>query len=67
MPRHSRKVKGKRQTYFTTPPTCPASGAWTNTATFTYEDGSSDQPRRHDTLHEVLRGRGAALSDRCRL
>jgi len=42
VPRHSRKVKGKRQTYFTTPATCPASGAWTNTATFSYEDGSSD-------------------------
>ena len=29
--------------YFTTPPTCPPSGAWTNTVTFSYRDGSSDQ------------------------
>ena len=24
-----------------TPPTCPPSGVWTTTATFTYRDGSS--------------------------
>jgi hypothetical protein len=42
VPSHSRKLNGKRQNYFTTPPACPASGAWTNTATFSYEDGSSD-------------------------
>ncbi len=43
VPRHSRKVKGKRQTYFTTPATCPPAGVWTNTATFSYEDGTSDR------------------------
>jgi hypothetical protein len=43
VPPHSRKAKGKRQAYFTTPKACPTTGVWTNTATFTYVDGSSDQ------------------------
>jgi hypothetical protein len=43
VPAHTRRVHGKRRTYFTTPPTCPASGSWTNTAIFSYRDGSSDQ------------------------
>jgi hypothetical protein len=30
-----------RRDYVTTPRECPASGAWTNTATFTYRDGVS--------------------------
>ena len=43
VPPHSRKVRRKRQTYFTTPRTCPPSGVWTNTVTFSYKDGTSDQ------------------------
>jgi hypothetical protein len=43
VPPHSRKRGKKRRAYFTTPPSCPASGAWTTTVTFTYRDGSSDQ------------------------
>jgi hypothetical protein len=30
---------GKRRHYLTTPPACPASGAWTNRVTFTFRDG----------------------------
>jgi hypothetical protein len=43
VPPHSRKRGGKRRTYFTTPPSCPATGAWTTTVIFSYRDGSSDQ------------------------
>jgi hypothetical protein len=44
VPRHVRKQRGgKRKAYFTTPPSCPPSGAWTTTVTFSYRDGSSDQ------------------------
>jgi hypothetical protein len=43
VPAHTRKVRGKRRAYFTTPPACPASGSWTTTFTFSYEDGSTDQ------------------------
>jgi hypothetical protein len=38
---HNRRAAGRRRSYFRTPPTCPASGVWTTTATFTYTDGSS--------------------------
>lgn len=38
---HNRRVAGRRHSYFRTPPTCPASGVWTTTATFTYVDASS--------------------------
>jgi hypothetical protein len=41
--RHSRKVGRKRHTYMRTPPTCPASGQWVTSTTFTYTDGSSQQ------------------------
>ena len=43
LPRHVRKVHGKRKAYMRTPPTCPPSGLWTNTAIFTYRDGSTEQ------------------------
>jgi hypothetical protein len=43
LPRHFRKLHGKRKAYMRTPPTCPASGIWTTTAVFTYKDGSTDQ------------------------
>ena len=43
VPPHARKQGRKRRVYFTTPPSCPAGGAWTTTVTFSYRDGSSDQ------------------------
>jgi hypothetical protein len=43
VPKHARKQGGKRRVYFRTPPTCPASGTWTNTVVFSYRDGTSDQ------------------------
>jgi hypothetical protein len=43
LPRHFRKVNGKRRAYLRTPATCPPSGVWTTTAIFTYRDGSKDQ------------------------
>jgi hypothetical protein len=43
LPRHYRKRGGKRKAYMRTPSTCPPSGGWTTTATFTYRDGSSQQ------------------------
>ena len=43
LPRHFRRIKGKRRAYLRTPPTCPPTGAWTTTATFSYRDGSSQQ------------------------
>jgi hypothetical protein len=43
VPKHVRKRGGKRSAYFTTPPTCPTSGAWTTTFVFSYRDGTSDQ------------------------
>jgi hypothetical protein len=43
VPPHSSKHGKRRSTFFTTPPSCPASGSWTTTVTFSYRDGSSDQ------------------------
>lgn len=43
IPRHFRRYRGKRKAYLRTPPACPATGAWTTTATFTYRDGSSQR------------------------
>jgi hypothetical protein len=43
LPRHVRKVHGKRRAYMRTPSTCPPSGVWTTTAIFTYRDGSTEQ------------------------
>ena len=39
---HTRRSHGRRLSYFTTPRTCPPAGAWVNTVTFSYKDGSSD-------------------------
>jgi hypothetical protein len=49
LPRHSRKLRGKRRTYFRTPPTCPPTGLWTTTTIFTYRDGSTE-PHSATTL-----------------
>jgi hypothetical protein len=43
VPVHARKRGKKRRVYFTTPPSCPASGSWTNTVVLSYRDGTSDQ------------------------
>jgi hypothetical protein len=43
IPPHVRKRGKKRRVYMRTPRTCPASGVWATTATFTYRDGSSQQ------------------------
>jgi hypothetical protein len=43
LPKHFRRRGGKRRAYVRTPPSCPPSGVWTTTATFTYRDGSSQQ------------------------
>jgi hypothetical protein len=43
VPRHVRGRLGRRKTYFRTPRACPASRAWTTTATYSYRDGSSQQ------------------------
>jgi hypothetical protein len=43
LPRHFRKVRGKRRAYMRTPSTCPPNGLWTTTAIFTYRDGSTEQ------------------------
>jgi hypothetical protein len=43
IPRHFRKRAGKRRAYLRTPPTCPATGAWTTTVVFFYRDGSNQE------------------------
>ena len=43
VPPHSRKRGKRRRTYFRTPGSCPASGAWTTTVVFSYRDGTSDR------------------------
>jgi hypothetical protein len=43
VPPHVRKKGKKRRAYFTTPPSCPATGIWTTTFVFSYRDGTSDQ------------------------
>jgi hypothetical protein len=43
IPRHFRKRAGKRRAYMRTPPSCPASGAWTTTVVFSYRDGSTQE------------------------
>jgi hypothetical protein len=42
VPPHSRKRGKRRRTWFKTPGSCPASGAWTTNVVFTYRDGTSD-------------------------
>jgi hypothetical protein len=39
---HFKNVKGNGGNYITTPQTCPASGHWTSTGTFTYADGYTE-------------------------
>ena len=41
VPVHVRKRGKHRRAYMRTPPTCPPSGVWTTTATFSYRDGTS--------------------------
>ena len=43
IPRHFRKLAGKRRAYLRTPPTCPATGAWTTTVVFFFRDGSNQE------------------------
>jgi hypothetical protein len=43
VPPHTRRVGKKRRTYFTTPPSCSASGTWITTVVLSYRDGTSDQ------------------------
>jgi hypothetical protein len=43
VPAHSRRKGGRRRAFFTTPRSCPPSGAWTTTVVFSYRDGSTDQ------------------------
>jgi hypothetical protein len=43
IPRQFRKRAGKRRAYLRTPPTCPATGAWTTTVLFSYRDGSNQE------------------------
>ena len=43
IPRHFAKRAGKRRAYMRTPPSCPATGAWTTTVVFSYRDGSTQQ------------------------
>ena len=41
IPRHQLGKSARRHVYLRTPPTCPAEGGWSMTATSTYADGSS--------------------------
>jgi hypothetical protein len=43
VPVHARKQRKKRRIYFSPPPSCSPSGAWTTTVIFSYRDGTSDQ------------------------
>ena len=43
IPRHFRKLAGKRRAYMRTPPSCPATEVWTTTVLFSYRDGSTQQ------------------------
>jgi hypothetical protein len=43
IPRHFLKRQGKRRAYLRTPPSCPATGAWTTTVVFFYRDGSNQE------------------------
>ena len=44
---HSTVRGGRRIAYIRTPPTCPASGRWTNTVTYTFRDGVKQTFRAH--------------------
>lgn len=43
IPRHFLKRAGKRRAYMRTPPSCPASGAWSTTVVFMFRDGSTQE------------------------
>ena len=43
IPRHFRKRAGKRRAYMRTPPSCPATGAWSTIVVFTFRDGSTQE------------------------
>jgi hypothetical protein len=43
IPRHFLKRAGKRRAWLRTPPSCPATGAWTTTVVFFYRDGSNQE------------------------
>jgi hypothetical protein len=43
IPRHFRKRAGKGRAYMRTPPSCPATEAWTTNVVFTFRDGSTEQ------------------------
>jgi len=43
IPRHFRKRAGKGRAYMRTPPSCPATEAWTTNVVFSYRDGSTQQ------------------------
>jgi len=43
IPRHFLNRAGKRRAYMRTPPSCPATGAWTTTVLFSYRDGSTQE------------------------
>jgi hypothetical protein len=43
IPRHFRKRAGKGRAYMRTPPSCPATGAWTTTVLFSFRDGSTQE------------------------
>jgi hypothetical protein len=51
VPAHFRKHGKKRRAYFRTPPSCPASGAWTTTVVFSYRDGTTDQHSAPSPCH----------------
>ncbi len=53
VPPHVRKRGKKRRVYFTTPPSCPASGVWTTTVVFTYRDGSTEQRSAPSPCHSA--------------
>ena len=43
IPRHFLKRAGKRRAYMRTPPSCPATGAWTTSVVFFFRDGSTQE------------------------
>jgi hypothetical protein len=43
IPGHFRERAGKRRAYMRTPPSCPATGAWTTTVLFSFRDGSTQE------------------------
>ena len=52
-----------RRSFLRTPPQCPASGRWTNTATFTYRDGVSQTVATFSRCAPARTVRGSAADD----